>query len=284
MSSAPYAVSGKVRSGNKMGDMSMIDTMVNDGLTDAFNHYHMGITAENIADQYSISREEQDEFAARSQTRAVDAINSGKFEQEIVPIEVRQRKATVSFDTDEYPRAGTTAETLAKLRPAFKKDGSVTAGNASGLNDGAVALVVVSETALKAHNLTPLVEVVATGQGGVDPSVMGLGPIPAIGKALAKTDLKLSDMDCIELNEAFAAQAIGVMKGLSEQHDVDFDWFANRTNLNGGAIALGHPIGVSGARIVTTLIYEMQRSNAEHGLASLCIGGGMGTAVILKRV
>lgn len=284
MSSAPYVLSGSIRSGVKMGNQGLVDTMIHDGLTDAFDGYHMGITAENIADSYSITREEQDAFAAQSQERATIAIKAGNFVDEITPIEVRTRNGIHTFITDEFPREGTTTEKLSKLRPAFKKDGTVTAGNASGVNDGAVALVLVSEAALSEHGITPIVEVVSVGQGGVDPSVMGLGPIPATHNALSRAGLEMSDIGRLELNEAFAAQAIGVMKGLSKDHGVSFEWLSERTNVNGGAIALGHPVGASGGRIVTSLIYEMKRSQVELGLASLCIGGGMGTAVILKSL
>lgn len=284
MSNAPFVMDGKCRQGNKMGDISMVDTMLKDGLTDAFGSFHMGITAENIAKRYEISREEQDAFALRSQSRAEQAIKSGSFEQEIVPVVIKSRKGESAVNLDEHPRFGTTIESLSGLRAAFDKQGSVTAGNASGLNDGAVALIVASEQAVQQHGLVPLVEVVATGQGGVEPNVMGLGPIPAVKQALQRAELELSDIQRLELNEAFAAQAIGVMKGLSEQHQVPYDWFEDKTNVNGGAIALGHPIGASGGRIVTTLIYEMIRSKTKLGLASLCIGGGMGTALILKRV
>ncbi|MCG9577830.1 acetyl-CoA C-acetyltransferase [Vibrio tubiashii] len=284
MSNAPFVVDGKCRQGNKMGDISMVDTMLKDGLTDAFGGFHMGITAENIAKRYEVSREEQDAFALRSQSRAEQAIKSGRFEQEIVPVVTKSRKGESAVNLDEHPRFGTTIESLSGLRTAFDKQGSVTAGNASGLNDGAVALIVVSEQAVQQHGLVPLVEVVATGQGGVEPDVMGLGPIPAVKQALQRAELELSDIQRLELNEAFAAQAIGVMKGLSEEHQVPYDWFEDKTNVNGGAIALGHPIGASGGRIVTTLIYEMIRSKTQLGLASLCIGGGMGTALILKRV
>ncbi len=284
MSNAPFVMDGRVRSGHRMGDMSMIDTMLKDGLTDAFEDYHMGITAENIAKQFEISREEQDAFAATSQQRAEHAIQSGHFTQEIVPVEVATRKGSYIVDADEHPRYDTTQESLSTLRPAFDKQGTVTAGNASGINDGAFALVLVSQAALKAHALTPLAEVVSIAQAGVDPSVMGLGPVPAVTQALNKAQLRLSDIERFELNEAFAAQAIGVMKGLSSLHNVDYSWFADKTNVNGGAIALGHPIGASGGRIVTSLIYEMVRSESSLGLASLCIGGGMGTAIILSTV
>ncbi|MCG9580269.1 acetyl-CoA C-acetyltransferase [Vibrio tubiashii] len=284
MSNAPFVMDGKCRQGNKMGDISMIDTMLKDGLTDAFGSFHMGITAENIAKRHEISRGEQDAFALRSQSRAEQAIKSGCFEQEIVPVVIKSRKGESAVNLDEHPRFGTTIESLSGLRAAFDKQGSVTAGNASGLNDGAVALIVASEQAVQQHGLAPLVEVVATGQGGVEPDVMGLGPVPAVKQALQRAELELSDIQRLELNEAFASQAIGVMKGLSEQHQVPYDWFEDKTNVNGGAIALGHPIGASGGRIVTTLIYEMIRSKTQLGLASLCIGGGMGTALILKRV
>ncbi|NOI79975.1 acetyl-CoA C-acetyltransferase [Vibrio tubiashii] len=284
MSNAPFVMDGKCRQGNKMGDISMVDTMLKDGLTDAFGGFHMGITAENIAKHYEINREEQDAFALRSQSRAEQAIKSGYFEEEIVPVVIKSRKGESAVNLDEHPRFGTTIESLSGLRAAFDKQGSVTAGNASGLNDGAVALIVASEQAVQQHELVPLVEVVATGQGGVEPDVMGLGPIPAVKQALQRAELELSDIQRLELNEAFAAQAIGVMKGLSEQHQVPYGWFEDKTNVNGGAIALGHPIGASGGRIVTSLIYEMIRSKTKLGLASLCIGGGMGTALILKRV
>ena len=284
MSNAPFVVDGQSRSGHKMGNMTLTDTMLKDGLTDAFADFHMGITAENIAKQYAISREEQDQFALRSQHRAEQAITTGRFEQEIVPVTIKSRRGETTLSQDEHPRFGATIESLAGLRPAFDKQGSVTAGNASGINDGAVALIVASEQAVKQHGLTPLVEVVATGQGGVEPEVMGLGPVPAVKQALCRAGMELEQIQRLELNEAFAAQAIGVIKGLSEQHQLNQSWFDDKTNLNGGAIALGHPIGASGGRIVTSLIYEMLRSDTQLGLASLCIGGGMGTAVILRQV
>ncbi|UPQ90016.1 acetyl-CoA C-acetyltransferase [Vibrio sinaloensis] len=282
MSNAPFVVDGRCRQGNKMGDLTMIDTMLKDGLTDAFAGYHMGITAENIAKRYDISREEQDAFALRSQARAEQAIKSGRFIDEIVPVAIKSRSDENEISTDEHPRFGTTIEALSGLRAAFDRSGTVTAGNASGINDGAVAIIVASEQAIEQYGLVPLVEVVSTGQGGVEPEVMGLGPIPAVKQALQRADLSLSDIQRLELNEAFAAQAIGVMKGLSEQHQLPVSWFDDKTNVNGGAIALGHPIGASGGRIVTTLIYEMIRSQSQLGLASLCIGGGMGTALVLK--
>ncbi|MGF1909702.1 acetyl-CoA C-acetyltransferase [Vibrio kasasachensis] len=284
MSNAPFVLDGHTRQGNKMGDMSLVDTMLKDGLTDAFEDYHMGITAENIANKYGITRREQDEFASLSQQRAQKAIQTGVFKQEITAVTVKSRKKTTQFDTDEQPRFGTTVESLSSLRPAFDQQGTVTAGNASGINDGAAALMLASEQAIEQHALIPLVEVVSVGQAGVDPTVMGLGPVPAVKQALQRADLNLSDIDRLELNEAFAAQAIGVMKGLADAHDVDYPWFRDRTNVNGGAIALGHPIGASGGRVLTSLVYELIRSSKTLGLASLCIGGGMGIAVILKRV
>lgn len=284
MSQSAYVTSSSVRTGSKMGSMELTDTLVNDGLTDSFNNYHMGITAENIADKYNISRERQDIFAIRSQERAINAVDSGRFKDEIVPIEVKSRKSTVIVDTDEYPNRNTTLEKLNTLRPAFKKDGSVTAGNASGINDGASILILASEEAVEKYNLNPIAELVSIGQGGVDPQVMGLGPVPAIEDALNRVDMKLSDMELLELNEAFAVQSLGVIEELKSIHNLNDDWFEERTNINGGAIAIGHPLGASGARITTTLIHEMKRRNSTYGLASLCIGGGMGTAVIVKAI
>lgn len=284
MSQAPYLVSGNNRGGVKMGNQVMVDHMITDGLWDVYNDYHMGITAENIAAKHNITREQQDEFSANSQQKAVAAIKEGRFDGEIVPVTIKTRKGEVVFDTDEYPKEGTTAEGIAKLRPAFKKDGTVTAANASGLNDSASACLVVSEEAMKENNLTPLVEIVGIGQGGVDPSVMGLGPVPAIRQALKNANLELKDIDVLELNEAFAAQSLGVVTELAEEHGVDFDEILAKTNLNGGAIALGHPIGASGNRIIVTLINIMKKKGYKYGLASLCIGGGMGTAVIFKNV
>ena len=284
MSNTPYLVSGLNRFGSKMGNQQLVDTMIHDGLTDAFNHFHMGMTAENIAEQYQISRDTQDAFALRSQQRAVAAIKQGRFVDEIVPVEVQQRRSTVIFAQDEYPRAEATLESLNSLRPAFKKEGSVTAGNASGINDGGVAFVVASEKAVKEHGLKPLAEIVSYGQGGVDPAFMGLGPVPAIEQALERANMTLADVQLLELNEAFAAQALGVMHGLSEKYDLPIDWFDDKTNVNGGAIALGHPLGASGGRILTTLIYEMEKRDVQFGLASLCIGGGMGTAILIKKV
>ncbi len=284
MSGAPFLISGQVRSGYKMGNMVNEDHMILDGLWDAFNDYHMGVTAENIAEKYNLTREEQDKFAAASQFKAAKAQDAGKFVEEIVPVELVSRKETIIFDADEHINRNSNEEKLAKLRPAFKKDGTVTAGNSSGINDGASFVMIASEDAVKKYGLTPLVEIIAVGQGGVDPSIMGMGPVPAIKNALIKAGLKLIDMEVLELNEAFAAQSIGVMKQLCEDHGVDAKFFDERCNKNGGAIALGHPIGASGNRIVVTLIHEMKRENNVYGLASLCIGGGMGTAVILKNV
>lgn len=283
MSNAGYVLPGGVRDGFRMGDLTAVDHMVCDGLTDAFEGYHMGVTAENIAEKYNISRIEQDEFALESQKRAVAAIDGGKFKDEIVPIEYKVKKDTFTFDTDEFPNRTTTLEKLSNLRPAFKKDGTVTAGNASGINDGASFVMIASEEAVKQYNLTPLCEIIGVGQGGVDPAIMGMGPVPAIANALKNANVKLSDMDVIELNEAFAAQSLGVIRELIAQHGVTREWISEHTNINGGAIALGHPIGASGNRITVSLIHEMVRSGAKLGLASLCIGGGMGTAIILKN-
>jgi acetyl-CoA C-acetyltransferase len=285
MSKAPYLVPNKVRNGIKMGGFKANDHMIDDALIDAFDGIHMGITAENIVDKYSITRDEQDAFSFASQQKAIAAVDAGKFKDEIVPIEVKLRRETFTFDTDEYPNRKTNAEKLAKLRPAFKRDGgSVTAGNASGINDGASFMLVASEEAVKKHNLKPLVEVVAIGQGGVDPKIMGMGPVPAIRQALGNANLTLQDMDLLELNEAFAAQSIGVVTELANEHKMDKEAIYAKTNVNGGAIALGHPVGASGNRITTTLIHEMIKQKSTYGLASLCIGGGMGTAVIVKRV
>ncbi|MGL5903810.1 MAG: acetyl-CoA C-acyltransferase, partial [Cetobacterium sp.] len=284
MSQTPLLINSNVRVGLKMGDIVSKDHMILDALTDAFHGIHMGITAENIVAKYNISREEQDKFAISSQEKAILAINQGKFKNEIVPIEIKNRKGTIIIDTDEYPNRETSLQKLSQLRPAFKKDGSVTAGNSSGINDGAAILLVASEKALKKYNLTPLVEIVGVGQDGVDPLVMGLGPIPAIQNVLQKTNLDLKEINLLELNEAFAGQALGVMKELSIINSVDFEWFNGKTNVNGGAIALGHPVGASGARILTTLIHEMKKKDSIYGLASLCIGGGMGTAIIVKNV
>ena len=284
MSGCPYLVTGKTRSGTKMGDLKMIDHMIYDALTDAYGGMHMGITAENVAERFGLTRQMQDEFAIASQTKAIAAQDAGNFVEEIVPLTVKQGRTEVVFAADEYINRKTTLEKLGTLRPAFKKDGTVTAGNASGINDGASFLVLASEQAVAQYNLQPLAELVAWGQGGVEPDVMGLGPVPAIANALKNADMKLSQMEVLELNEAFAAQSLGVVKLLAEQHDLTEDEIKARTNPNGGAIALGHPVGASGNRIIVTLLHEMKRSGKEFGLASLCIGGGMGTAVILKNI
>jgi len=283
MSGAPYMITGKTRSGYKMGAMQVEDHMIRDALTDAFGDMHMGITAENIVDKHGITREEQDKFAYESQVKAISAIDSGRFDAEIIPIEIPSRKGVLIFDKDEYPNRTTTPEVLAKLRPAFKKDGSVTAGNSSGINDGVSFVIVASEEMVKKHNLPILAEIVAIGQGGVDPNFMGLGPVPAIRNVLKSANMNLSQMDLIELNEAFASQSIGVVRELASEHDLTADLIYARTNVNGGAIALGHPVGVSGNRIVVTLIHELIKRNLNTGLASLCIGGGMGTGIIIKR-
>lgn len=275
MTQAPYTMS-TARFGARMGNTSVVDTMIHDGLTDAFNHYHMGITAENVAEKYGITREEQDAFAALSQNKTEAAMAAGRFKDEIVPVSIPQRKGDpIVVDTDEYPKAGVTAAGLAKLRPAFKKDGTVTAANASGINDGAAALVIMSREKADALGLKPLATVVSYGNGGVDPSIMGVGPVPATKNALQKAGLTIDDMDLIEANEAFAAQALAVGKELQ--------WNAEKVNVNGGAISLGHPIGASGARILVTLLHEMAKRNSVYGLATLCIGGGMGTSVVVKR-
>ncbi len=273
---------GTLRGGVKMGNIQAIDHMVYDGLTDAFNNYHMGITAENIAEKYSITRQEQDQFAFNSQQKAIKAIDNGVFDNEITPVELISKKETVIFNKDEYPNRSTNPEKLAQLRPAFKKEGTVTAGNASGVNDGASFVMLASEEAVAKYSLKPMAEIIAYGQGGVDPSIMGMGPIPAIRMALKKASMSLSDMDLIELNEAFAAQSLGVITELISEHGVTKEWIEERCNLNGGAIALGHPIGASGNRIVVTLVHALQVSGKKYGLASLCIGGGMGTAIILR--
>ncbi|RME35878.1 MAG: acetyl-CoA C-acetyltransferase [Gammaproteobacteria bacterium] len=275
MSLAPHVLHGS-RNGTKMGDWQMKDSMILDGLWDIFNDYHMGITAENVAEKYGFTREELDAFAAASQQKAEAAQKEGRFSDEIIPVEVPQRKGDpLVFDTDEFPRHGTTAEGLAKLRPAFKKDGLITAGNASGINDGAAAVILMSESKAKELGLEPLATIRAYASGGVDPSVMGLGPVPATRRCLEKASWNADDLDLIEANEAFAAQAMAVNR--------DLGWDTSKVNVNGGAIALGHPIGASGCRILVTLLHEMRRRDAHKGLATLCIGGGMGTAVAVER-
>ena len=272
MSNAPHYI--HMRDGIKMGDGKMQDSMVVDGLWDIYNQYHMGITAENVAEKFKISRGQQDDFAATSQRKAAEAIAAKKFKEEIAPLIIKLKKQEVVFDQDEYPKAGSTVEKLAGLKTAFKKNGTVTAGNASGLNDGAAAVVLMTEETAKKKNLKPLARIVSWAQCGVDPSIMGTGPIPASKLALKKAGWKEDQLDLIEANEAFAAQALAVNK------EMGFD--SNRVNVNGGAIALGHPIGASGARILVTLIHEMQKRKAKKGLATLCIGGGMGIAMCIK--
>ena len=283
MSRAPYLIPAKTRTGNKMGNFTVVDHMIYDALTDARANIHMGVTAENIAKKYNITREEQDAFGYASQQKAIAAVDSGRFKDEIVPITVHLKKQDVIFDTDEHPNRKSTPEKMAKLRPAFVKDGTVTAGNASGINDGASFVLVASEDAVKKYNLTPMCEIIGIGQGGVDPLTMGLGPTPAIRNALNYAGVKLDDMDLVELNEAFAAQSLGVLHELQEEHGIDLEQFKEKVNVNGGAIALGHPVGASGNRILVSLIYEMIKRDAKMGLASLCIGGGQGCAVIVKR-
>ena len=275
MSLAPYAMM-KGRYGYRMGNATLVDTMVNDALWDAFNNYHMGITAENVAEQWHLTREDLDAFAANSQQKCEKAMAEGKFKEEIVPVEVKGKKGSVIVDTDEGPRPGTTVETLARLKPAFKKDGGiVTAGNSSGINDGAAAIVVMSEEKAKELGVKPMATWVGGALGGVDPSIMGVGPVAAVNKLMKKLDMKVADMDLIEANEAVAAQSLAV------GHDLGFD--PEKLNVNGGAIALGHPVGASGCRILVTLLHEMQRRDAKTGLATLCIGGGMGCATVVKR-
>lgn len=275
MSMAAYAMPA-ARWGARMNNTKMVDMMVNDGLWDAFNDYHMGITAENIAEQWGLTREELDEFAAASQQKAVAAIKAGKFKEEIVPVEIPQRKGDpIIFDTDEFPRDGVTAEGISKLRPAFKKDGVVTAANASGINDSGAAVVVMSKEKAEELGIKPLCTIKSYASAGVDPTIMGIGPVPSSKKALEKAGMKVEDLDLIEANEAFAAQSVAVGKGLGFNKEI--------LNVNGGAIALGHPIGASGTRILITLIHEMARRDAKTGLATLCIGGGQGTAMVVER-
>jgi len=276
MSQAPFVLKG-AREGFKMGDQKLVDTLLGDGLVCAFNDYHMGVTAENLADKYEISRNEQDSFAVKSQNKAEAAITSGRFKDEIVPVAVKQRKGEpIIVYQDEHPKFGSTLEKAGKLKPAFKKDGSVTAANASGINDGAAAVVVMSGKKAKELGVTPLVTIKANASAGVDPSIMGIGPVDAVKKALKKAEMELTDIDLVEANEAFAAQALSVMKELGMSED--------NVNVNGGAIALGHPIGASGARILVTLIHELKKREQKYGLATLCIGGGMGVATIIENV
>nr|MBC8445004.1 acetyl-CoA C-acetyltransferase [Rhodospirillaceae bacterium] len=273
MSQSPHVM--HMRNGTKMGNAELIDTMIKDGLWDAFNGYHMGTTAENVATQFQLTREQQDAFAAASQNKAEAAMNSGRFKDEIVPVTIKTRKGETVVDTDEYPKAGVTAEGLGGLRPAFSKDGTVTAGNASGINDGAAVVVLMSAEDAKNRGVEPLARIVSWATAGVDPSIMGTGPIPASRMALEKAGWSVGDLDLIEANEAFAAQACAVNK--------DLGWDTDKVNVNGGAIALGHPIGASGARVLVTLLHEMQKRDAKKGLATLCIGGGMGIAMCVER-
>ena len=284
MSQIPFTVSGNIRDGHKMGNMALTDLLINDGLTDVFNQYHMGVTAENIAKQVGISREQQDEYALASQMKAVAAIEAGKFKDEIVAVDVKKRRETIVFDTDEYPKATATLSGLEKLRPAFDKEGTVTAGNASGINDGASAVVLASESAVKDLGLQPIAELVSYAQSGLDPKIMGLGPVEAVSNALLKADLTTDDIDLYELNEAFAAQALGVIHQLADEQNVSISSILDKANVNGGAIALGHPLGASGNRILVSLIHELNRSKGNYGVASLCVGGGMGTAVVIKSI
>jgi acetyl-CoA C-acetyltransferase len=274
MTQAPHCA--QLRAGQKMGDLNLVDTMIKDGLWDAFHGYHMGNTAENVAQKYQITREEQDRFAAASQQKAGEAMKAGRFRDEIAPVTVKGRKGDVVVDTDEYPKPETTFEVLQKLRAAFQKDGTVTAGNASGINDGAAAVVVMSAAEAKKRGIAPMARIVSWATAGVDPSIMGTGPIPASRKALQKAGWDIGTLDLIEANEAFAAQACAVNK--------DLGWDPAKVNVNGGAIAMGHPIGASGARVLNTLLFEMQRRGAKRGLATLCIGGGMGVAMCVERV
>ena len=273
MSQSPHCM--HLRNGVKMGNAELVDTMIKDGLWDAFNGYHMGTTAENVAQKWQITREQQDQFALGSQNKAEAAMKAGRFKDEIVPVVIETRKGPQTVDTDEHPRHGTTIDALTKLRPAFAKEGTVTAGNASGINDGAAALVLMTGTEAAKRGITPLARIVSWATAGVDPKVMGSGPIPASRAALKKAGWSAADLDLVEANEAFAAQACAVNK--------DLGWDPAKVNVNGGAIALGHPIGASGARILITLLYEMQRRNAKKGLATLCIGGGMGIAMCVER-
>ena len=274
MSASPHVLNGS-RDGFRMGDAKLTDTMIVDGLWDAYNQYHMGVTAENVARKYEISRQEQDEFALASQNKAEAAMKAGKFKDEIIPIEIPSKKGPTVFDTDEYPKHGATLEGLSSLRPAFNKEGSVTAGNASGLNDGAAAVIMMSASKAKELGLTPLARIKAYALSGLDPAIMGMGPVPAARLCLEKAGWTHEDLDLMEINEAFAAQAVAVNKQMG--------WDTSKINVNGGAIALGHPIGASGARVLVTLIHEMVRRDAKKGLASLCIGGGMGVALAIER-
>lgn len=276
MTNAPYVLDNKARWGLRMGHGKITDVMIQDGLWCAFNDYHMGITAENVAEKFSVTREAQDQLALESQVKALKAIEAGAFKEEIVPVVIKGKKGDTVFDTDEYPKKGTTLETLNSLKPAFRKDGTVTAGNASGINDGAAALVVMSADKAKELGVSPLAKILAYGAGGVDPSIMGMGPVPATRQALKKAGISLEDIDLVEANEAFAAQFLAVGKELG--------FMKEKININGGAIALGHPIGASGARILVTLLYALKHKKAQKGLATLCIGGGQGVATVVEMI
>lgn len=284
MSQSPYLVPYRTRFGSKFGNMELVDHMIWDGLTDVFNGVHMGVTAEALAEEFNISREEQDLFAFESQMKAKRAIESGRLKDEIVPVTVKTRKGEVIFDTDEHPRFDVTLEKLAQLKPAFKKDGTVTAGNSSGINDGASAVILASEKAVERLNLKPLAKIVGWAQAGVDPMRMGVGPVPATEKLLKKSGRSFRDVELVELNEAFAAQSLAVIKSWVKLFGVSEEEILKKTNVNGGAIAFGHPIGASGNRIVVTLLYEMKKRELNLGLATLCIGGGMGTAILLENL
>jgi acetyl-CoA C-acetyltransferase len=274
MSASPHVLNGS-RDGFRMGDAKLVDTMIVDGLWDVYNQYHMGVTAENVARKYDISRSQQDEFALQSQLKAEAAQKAGKFKDEIIPVEIPSKKGTTVFDTDEYPKHGSTIAALSSLRPAFNKEGSVTAGNASGINDGAAAVIMMSASKARELGLTPIARIKAYSSAGLDPSIMGMGPVSAARQCLERAGWRHEDVDLMEINEAFAAQALAVNK--------EMGWDTSKINVNGGAIALGHPIGASGARVLVTLLHEMVRRDAKRGLASLCIGGGMGVALAVER-
>ncbi|WP_375724667.1 acetyl-CoA C-acetyltransferase [Arcobacter sp. KX21116] len=284
MSKAPFLISSKARLGLGLGNSLMVDSMINDALTDAFGNYHMGITAENIAEKFNITREAQDEYALNSQRKALIANEKGKFIDEITPITIQERKEDIVFSTDEFINKNTTLEKLANLRAAFKDQGTVTAGNSSGINDGASFTLLASEKVVKEYKLTPLAEIVDYAEVGIDPSVMGLSPAYAIEKLLNKTNISINNIDVIEINEAFAAQSLGVFELLKDKIKLTNQTIQEKINVNGGAIALGHPVGASGNRIIVSLVHEMLKQNSEYGLASLCIGGGLGTAILLKKV
>ncbi|MFL1781183.1 Acetyl-CoA C-acetyltransferase [Candidatus Hepatincolaceae symbiont of Richtersius coronifer] len=288
MSKAAFVASGALRTGHKMGNITLLDTLIHDGLTDAFGNYHMGITAENIAEQFKISRLDQDDFAYNSQTKALAAQNNGHFTNEIVPVTIKQGKEEVQMLHDEYINKGTTLEKLGTLKAAFSSTGSVTAGNASGLNDGAAMALLVAEDQLKAHNLIPMAKIIGIAQIGLDPAIMGMGPLESIKKLFSQPHINknvpFNKVDLFELNEAFSSQSLGVTRGLVKEYGVEIGELTSKVNISGGAIALGHPLGASGARVLTTLIYNLKRTNKKYGVASLCIGGGMGIAILVERV